>query len=126
LQYRLLADAVLIVHLSFVLWVALGVFVVWRAPWSASLHIPAVVWGTYIELSGAICPLTDWEIALRQRGGEAGYAGGFIDHYITGCLYPDGLTRTTQIALGAFLFFLNVVIYWRLIQRIRRARPGPR
>jgi uncharacterized membrane protein (DUF485 family) len=122
LLYRLLADAVLIVHLSFVLWVALGVLIVWRAPWSAGLHIPAVAWGIYIELSGAICPLTTWEIELRERGGQAGYSGGFIDHYITGCLYPDGLTRSAQIAVGVVVFALNATIYWLLVRRMRRAQ----
>lgn len=118
--YRLLADGVLIVHLSFVLWVALGALVVWRVPWSASLHVPAVAWGIYIELSGSVCPLTYWEIGLRQRGGQAGYSGGFIDHYITGCLYPDGLTRTEQIVLGVLVFTLNAVTYWLLVRRLRR------
>jgi hypothetical protein len=122
LLYRLLADGVLIVHLSFVLWVALGVLLVWRVPWMASLHIPAVAWGMYIELSGAICPLTYLELDYRQRGGQAGYTGGFIDHYITGCLYPDGLTRTAQIIVGVALFALNVLVYGLLLRRVRRAQ----
>jgi hypothetical protein len=126
MQYRLLADAVLVVHLAFVLWVALGVLVVWRWPWSASLHIPAVAWGAYIELAAGICPLTYLEIDLRERGGQAGYSGGFIDHYITGCLYPDGLTRSAQIAVGITLFALNAIVYWRLVRRLRGARSGIR
>jgi hypothetical protein len=121
LQYRLLADAVLIVHLSFVLWVTLGALIVWRIPWTASLHLPAVGWGAYIELSGAICPLTYLEVDLRERGGQAGYTNGFIDHYITGCLYPGGLTRSAQIVVGGILLALNAFIYWRLLQRLRRA-----
>jgi hypothetical protein len=119
-QYRLLADAVLIVHLAFVMWVVLGCVVVWRWPWSARLHIPAVVWGAYIEFSGAICPLTDMELELRARGGQAGYSGGFIDHYITGCLYPEGLTREMQIALGVVLLACNAAVYWRVLRRQRR------
>jgi hypothetical protein len=122
LLYRLLADGVLIVHLSFVLWVALGALLVWRVPWTASLHIPAVAWGMYIELSGAICPLTYLELDYRERGGQAGYTGGFIDHYITGCLYPDGLTRSAQIVVGVALFGLNALVYSLLLRRLRRAR----
>ena len=125
MQYSLLADAVMVVHLSFVLWVALGALVVWRFPWSARLHLPAVAWGIYIEMSGAICPLTFWEIELRRRGGEAGYTGGFIDHYITGCLYPEGLTRSAQITLGLVVFTLNAVTYWLLVRRLRRAKAAP-
>jgi hypothetical protein len=117
MQYRILADAVLIVHLAFVLWVALGCLVAWRWPWSARLHIPAVAWGAFIELSGGICPLTTLELDWRERGGQAGYSNGFIDHYITGCLYPEGLTRTMQVSLGLALLALNAFIYWRLARR---------
>ena len=120
-HYRLLADAVLIIHMAFVLWVVLGCVVVWRWPWAARLHLPAVVWGAYIEFAGAICPLTTLEIEYRQRGGQAGYSGGFIDHYITGCLYPEGLTRGMQVALGLVLLTANAVIYWRVLRRVRNA-----
>lgn len=119
MQYRLLADAVLVVHLAFVLWVALGCLVVWRWPRGVFLHIPAVAWGAWIELSGSICPLTYMEVDFRQRGGQAGYSGGFIDHYITGCLYPDGLTREMQIGVGVVLLALNMFVYWRLFKRQR-------
>jgi Protein of Unknown function (DUF2784) len=121
MQYRVLADLVLIVHLTFVLWVVLGAAAAWRWPWSATLHLPAVAWGGYIELSGSICPLTSLEVEWRQRGGQAGYTGGFIDHYITGCLYPDGLSRTLQITVGVVLLTLNVLIYWSLLRRLRRS-----
>jgi hypothetical protein len=118
--YRFMADAVLVLHLFFVLFVALGGLAVLRWPSLAWLHIPAAVWGALIEFFGWICPLTPLENSLRLRGGEAGYSGGFIDHYITGTIYPDGLTRTMQIGIGALVVLINGYVYWRLWRRHRR------
>ena len=118
--FRALADGVLVVHLAFVLFVALGGFLVLRWPRIAWLHVPAALWGVYIEFTGRICPLTPLENSLRVRGGEAGYSGGFIDHYITALIYPDGLTRTTQIAIGSGVLIMNVVLYALVIRRQRK------
>ena len=118
--FRALADGVLVVHLAFVLFVALGGFLVLRWPRIAWLHVPAALWGVYIEFTGRICPLTPLENSLRVRGGEAGYSGGFIDHYITALIYPDGLTRTTQIAIGSGVLIMNVVLYALVLRRQRK------
>lgn len=122
--FRVLADGVLVVHLAFVLFVALGGVLALRWPRVAWLHVPAACWGAYIELAGQICPLTPLENSLRLRGGEAGYSGGFIDHYITALIYPDGLTRTAQITLGIVVLVVNIVLYAAVIRRQRRRRPG--
>lgn len=121
--HAILADTVLITHLAFILWVALGgIAVIWR-PWLALVHLPAVFWGAYVELSGRICPLTPLEQQLRQAAGQQGYSGGFIDHYLIAVIYPTGLTRTHQIAIGAAVVGCNVALYvWVLYQRRRRAR----
>ncbi len=119
--YRFMADAVLILHLFFVIFVAIGGFAVLRWPRLAWLHIPAAIWGALIEFFGWICPLTPLENSLRARGGETGYSGGFIDHYITGAIYPDGLTRTMQIGIGALVVLINGYVYWRLWRRQRRS-----
>src|SRR5262245_15587994 len=101
--HRILADAVLIIHLTFVLFVLLGSFIVAHWPRFVWLHVPAFAWGVYIEFSGNFCPLTPLENWLRVRGGEEGYSGGFIEHYITSLLYPDGLTRRVQFVFGAIV-----------------------
>ncbi len=111
--YQALADAVLVLHFGFVLFVVLGAFVVLRWRWIAWLHVPAALWGAYVELSGRICPLTPLENSLRERGGAAGYAGGFIDHYLTTWMYPEGLTRTTQIVFGVLIVAICAATYWR-------------
>jgi len=75
----------------------------------------------WLELTGAICPLTPIENALRARGGAGGYAGGFVDHYVTPLIYPGGLTPAVQVLLGAGAFVLNAIIYsW--IWRRRRSK----
>ncbi|MFL5530347.1 MAG: DUF2784 domain-containing protein, partial [Gemmatimonadaceae bacterium] len=82
MTYRILADLVLVLHLAFVIFVVAGAGLVTRRPRVAWLHLPAVVWGVLIEYAGWICPLTPLENSLRMRGGEAGYSGGFIEHYL--------------------------------------------
>lgn len=118
--FRLLADLVVLVHFAFIVFQMGGAFLVlYRRGW-AWLHVPAVVWGAYIEFSGAICPLTPLEQSLRIRAGEAGYQGGFIEHYILPVMYPAGLTPGIQIGLGAFVVSVNVALYawvWRVQTR---------
>jgi hypothetical protein len=120
LIYRALADLVLVAHLAFVLFVVLGGLLVIRWRWVAFFHIPAAVWGVLIEYCGWICPLTPLENSLRRSGGEAGYAGGFIQHYIQPVLYPAGLTRGTQIVLGSLALLVNVAAYSVVIARRKR------
>lgn len=121
--YRLLADATLIVHLCFVLFVALGGFLLLRWRSVAWLHAPAAIWGALIEFMGWICPLTPLENRLRELGGEAGYPGGFIDHYLIALIYPDGLTRGAQIALGTIVLVANTALYlWAFHFRKRGRR----
>ena len=118
--YSLLADAVLLFHFAFILFVGGGGLVAlwWKqAPW---LHLPVAAWGVYIELSGNVCPLTPLENSLRRMAGEEGYSGGFIEHYLLPIIYPSGLTREVQIALAALVVVLNVTIYAFVWMRRRR------
>ncbi|MBK9115914.1 MAG: DUF2784 domain-containing protein [Betaproteobacteria bacterium] len=121
MAYRWLADATVALHAAFIAFVVLGGFLVWRDVRWALLHVPAVAWVAWLEFTGAICPLTPLENALRTRAGEAGYAGGFIDHYVVPVIYPAGLTPGLQVALGAALVVGNGWIYWHAW---RRRRPG--
>jgi hypothetical protein len=121
---RFLADAVVLVHLAFIMFVAAGGLLVLRWPRLAWVHVPAVVWGALIELAGWICPLTPLENRLRAAAGDAAYAGGFIDRYIMPIVYPDGLTRGMQLALGIAVIAVNLLIYGRLV--IRRKRQSVR
>jgi len=122
--WRLLADATVAIHLAFVLFVIFGGFLAWRWRWMVYLHVPALLWGAWIEFVGGICPLTPLENRLRLRAGESGYEGGFIEHYIEPLIYPAGLTRETQWVLLALLLAINALAYGRLLARARRRRSG--
>lgn len=124
---RIAADAVLLIHLAFVAFVVLGAFLLVRWPRIAWIHLPALVWGALIEFAGWTCPLTPLEVSLRRAAGQAGYSGDFVEHYIVALLYPDGLTRPLQIALGVIVVLINALIYAMVARRARtgaRAAPG--
>jgi hypothetical protein len=121
--YVLLADLLLLAHGAFVLFVIAGGVLVLRWPRLAWLHLPAALWGAGIEFSGRICPLTPIEQAWRRAGGGSAYEGGFIEHYVTAALYPTGLTRTVQVALGVVVLAVNGWVYWTLWRRRASARP---
>jgi len=121
--YRILADAVLVLHLAFVVFVVLGGFLLRRWPKLIYAHVPVAIWGVLIEFAGWICPLTPLENSLRHRGGQAGYEGGFIDNYIMPILYPIGLTRNTQYALGIFALLINVTAYALYFRSRRNSQP---
>jgi hypothetical protein len=121
--YGLMADVVLGTHVVFVVFVVGGGILVVRWPRAAWVHVPCALWGALVEVAGWICPLTPLEVSLRRKAGEAGYAEGFLEHYITPVLYPAGLTREVQVFLGLVVVVLNVAIYtwvWR-----RRSRGSP-
>ncbi len=119
----LIADALVLVHLIFILFVALGALLVLRRPMLAYLHLPCVLWGIAIELGGFICPLTPLEVQWRMAAGQAGYSGGFIDHYIMPLIYPPGLTRGIQVMLGFALVIFNGLIYGYLWVKRRHRSP---
>lgn len=119
--FRILADLLVGLHFLFVVFVVTGGFLTWRWPRVAWVHVPVAVWGALIEFAGWICPLTPLESRLRRAAGQAGYAGGFIEHYIIPIVYPGGLTRELQIALGAVVVVVNAIAYGRLIRRRRAA-----
>ena len=116
------ADAVLVVHFAFVLFVLLGGALVLRWPHLVWLHLPAVVWAILVEATGWICPLTPLENALRRSAGEAGYAGDFLEHHLVALLYPEGLTRGAQLFFALIAVVVNAFFYAALIFRERRQR----
>ena len=68
--------------------------------------------------------MTPLENILRTRGGDTGYATGFVEHYIIPLLYPAQLTRKMQIGFGLIVLGINLVIYWGLWAKIRKAEIG--
>jgi uncharacterized protein DUF2784 len=120
--YQVLADIVACAHAAFVAFVVFGGLLALRWRQLVWLHVPAVIWGALIEFEDWVCPLTPVENALRARAGEAGYGGGFIQHYLLRALYPAGLTRGVQLALGLLVIVVNVSVYVALLRSIASSK----
>lgn len=122
--WRLAADALVLVHLAFILFVMLGGLLVWRWPRLCWLHLPAVAWGIVVEALHLTCPLTPWENQLRRAAGDAGYSGSFVEHYVLPVIYPAGLTPQIQLVLAALVVLVNASVYgvslWRWCKHTRR------
>lgn len=127
-MYSALADAVLVLHFGFILFVALGGLLVLRWRRVAWVHIPCAIWGIAIEFGGWICPLTPLENRLRAQAGEATYQGDFVARYLTPIIYPDGMPREVQVTLGLAALVGNLAIYAFVRSRARprgsRNRPS--
>lgn len=122
MTYWLAANTLVLLHLLFICFVVLGGLLVLRWRWIVYLHIPAAIWGALIEFNGWICPLTPIEKQLREAGGESGYSGGFVEHYILPIIYPHGLTQEIQWILGGFVVMINGLIYAVLLKRNKLRR----
>lgn len=123
--YRLGAEAVLLLHFSFIAFVLFGALLALRWRWVVLAHLPAAAWGCFVELTGRICPLTYVENDLRSRAGLSGYSEGFIEHYLLPVIYPAGLTRHVQFALAGLVVIVNVAAYGWLVLRHLKACRGP-
>lgn len=118
------ADGVVVLHFAFVLFAVLGGLLVPRFRRLAWFHLPAALWAALIEFAGWTCPLTPLENLLRRGAGSRGYANGFIEHYLLPLIYPAGLTRGLQIALGFCVLAANLLVYGWLRRRRNRQRAG--
>ena len=117
--YLFLANALVVFHFCFVLYVMSGgLLVIWRKRF-ALLHIPAVMWGVIVETTGWLCPLTPLENHWRSAGGGVPYEGGFVEHYIMPVLYPHDITRDFQITLAILIAIINLIVY-----TVAFTRPG--
>lgn len=123
--YQIAAEAVMSLHLLYIVFSVFGAVLAlwWRwVPW---LQLPCAAWAFYVTIAGAPCPLTDIENHFRLQAGQAGMApGGFIEHYLLAVIYPAGLTRELQYLLGALVLGFNGVIYAWVWRRWRRRPPG--
>jgi hypothetical protein len=121
MAFRILADATVVLHLGFVLFVVFGGLLVARWPRVAWVHLPSVGWGAWVEFAGWVCPLTPLENWLRQQGGGPAYTASFIEHYLVPILYPSSLSRELQLGLGGLVLLVNATVYLLIFHR--HARP---
>lgn len=120
--YWLTANLILIIHLGFIVYVVIGGFLLTRWKWSILLHLPATVWAALLEFNGWLCPLTPLENYLISRGQEFGYNGGAVLSFLLSILYPDSLTRQTQILLGLTVVIVNGVAYTLFFRHLHRRK----
>ena len=115
--YHILANLVVVIHLSFVLFAVLGAFfVLWRR-WIIWLHLPVFLWAIWIQFTGGICPLTPLENWLRIKAGQGGYEGDFVAAYLLPILYPAGLTSNMQLILALMVIVINVALYGSIVYK---------
>lgn len=117
---KMTADALVLLHLAFILLVLFGGLLVLRWRGALFVHLPALAWGLAVECLHLDCPLTGWENQARAAAGQAGYQGGFVEHYVWPLIYPAGLTAEVQLLLGGVVLVLNLGIYGYVIWRWRR------
>ncbi len=120
--YRALADLVLVLHLAFIVFVLAGGLLALRWRWAPLVHLPAALWGVWVQVSGRLCPLTPLENALRSAAGEAGYAGGFIEHYLVPTIYPVALSHRVGLLLAGLVVLANALAYSIVWWRCRSVR----
>ena len=121
MAYRALADLILVIHFAFAAFTVLGGLFALRRRGILWVHLASVLWGVVIQWANWTCPLTPLESYLRRMGGEAGYRGGFIEHYARMILYPENLTVEFRYVLGIVLVAVNLIIYGYIFLRRRRA-----
>ena len=59
---------------------------------------------------------------LRNAGGQQGYEGVFIEHYLLPLIYPDNLTKSIQIVLGLSVLVINTIVYCIWLSRSRQLK----
>jgi Protein of Unknown function (DUF2784) len=116
MAFRILADATVVFHIAFVLFVVLGGALVVRWPRMAWLHVPAVAWGVWVVFARRVCPLTPLENWFRRHAGGPTYTETFIDHYLVPLLYPS-LSREIQYVLSALVLVINTLVYVIVVRR---------
>ncbi|KAB0504516.1 DUF2784 domain-containing protein [Pseudomonas moorei] len=122
MPYRIAADGLVLFHLLFILFVVGGGLLALQWRQLIAWHLPVALWGMAVEFFHLPCPLTDWENHLRQAAGDAGYGGGFIEHYVWPVIYPAGLTPAIQLVLGSVVLLINGLVYLRLLRRWKLRR----
>jgi hypothetical protein len=117
--YNLLANATIVLHFLFIVFVVCGGLLVTRWPQAAFVHLPAAVWGTAVEIFDWICPLTPLENHFIQLAGDSPYSGDFIVRYLLAVIYPENLTAAIQQLFGGLVVIVNIIFYTIAVHKHR-------
>jgi hypothetical protein len=118
-MYEIAANLTLFAHFIFILFVVFGAFLFFASTKIIFIHIPAFIWGSYIELTNSICPLTYLENWFLQKANLTTYSEGFIQNYLVPIVYPVSLTKDLQIYLGIALIVINIVLYAFIFSKMK-------
>ena len=119
-MYEFLATLTLIVHFLFIVFVVFGGLLFFIKAWTLYFHIPAFIYGAYIEFTQTICPLTYLENYFLTKANLTTYSTTFIQNYLYAIIYPFNLTKDLQINLGISLIVLNAVIYGIVVIKYKK------
>ena len=119
-MYEIAANLTLFVHFAFILFVVFGALLFFVATKIIFIHIPTLIWGSYIELTHSICPLTYLENWFLHKANLTTYSEGFIQNYLVSIVYPVNLTKDLQIYLGIGLIVINMIYYGLIISKLKK------
>ena len=118
----LIADAVLLLHVLFIVFVVAGLALIFigsalawswvRNPWFRIAHLSAIGIVVVQSWLGAICPLTTLEMALRLRAGGTVYSGSFIAHWLDTILYYQAPAWVFVVCYTAFGAVVVASWFW--------------
>ncbi len=125
-----LADMILIVHVTVVFFVVFGLlsiyvgyFLTWQWVRNRAFRLfHLITIGIVVAQSwaGVICPLTVWEMALREDAHSETYSGSFIQHWLHSLLYytaPEWVFMVLYTGFGSL-----VCVSWFIVPPKARAR----
>lgn len=120
--YLIAADMVLLLHVLIVAFIVLGLCAVivgkcakwsWvHNPWFRLSHLSAIGLVMVQSWFGNICPLTTWEMLLREKAGGVVYAGGFISHWLETILYYRAPAWVFVVAYTVFGALVISCWFW--------------
>ena len=126
-MYELAADLTLIVHFAFIIFVVFGALLFFVSTKIIYVHVPALIWGIYIELTHSVCPLTYLENWFLQKANLTTYSEGFIQNYLVPIVYPKNLTDNLQIYFAIVLIVANMIMYGLIISKSKKNyQPSPK
>ena len=130
LLFLLASDVLLFGHVLFVAFVVFGMalilaggFLRWawvRNPWFRVVHLAAIGIVVLQSWAGVICPLTTWEMALRERAGAATYSGSFIAHWLESILYFQAPAWVFAVCYTVFAAVVVASWFWIRPRRFRK------
>ena len=120
-MYEIGADLTLIAHFAFIIFVVFGALLFIVSTKIIYLHVPALIWGIYIEITHSVCPLTYFENWFLQKANLTTYSQGFIQNYLVPIVYPKNLTEDLQTYLAIVLIVVNMILYGSILSKLAKS-----